>query len=246
MKIHVLTNKSEIKNEKLEDKIVIVLDILFATTSIVTAFNSGCLHVIPAPNSATAVNFSKYLEFKDYILSGELNADTLDGFTSPTPLALIEVGIKNNGLIYCTTNGTVALDSAKTAQKVYAGSLLNGKALVNYIINNHPSTSTILIVCSGSNNQFNLEDFYGAGQLVNLFKSKLKEKQISFTDAALAASDLYSSDTPESALKKSRVGQMMLNRNLEHEVIYAAQENITNVIPYLDDFGYLRVANNAS
>ena len=67
---------------------------------------------------------------------------------------------------------------------------------------------------------------------------------MNFTDAALAASDLYTSDTPESVLKKSRVGQMMLQRKLEHEVIYAAQENITDVIPYLDNDGYLRILSN--
>ena len=246
MKIHVLTNKAEIKNEKLDDKVVIVLDILFATTSIVSAFKNGCTLVVPAPNSEIALKFSQYDQFKDYILSGELNADTLDGFASPTPLALIETGISQKGLIYCTTNGTVALDSSKSAQNVYAGSLLNGAALVNYVLNKHPSTSTILIVCSGSNNQFNLEDFFGAGQIVNAFQEKDYLNNFSFTDSAFAASELYRSSSPEIMLKKSRVGQMMLDRGLENEVIYAAQENITDVIPYLDKFGYLRVVNHES
>ena len=240
MKVHVLTNKAEILNEKLNDKVVIVLDILFATTSIVSAFANGCNQVVPMPDSRSALEISKLSKFKDYLLSGELNADTLEGFSHPTPMAIIASGINDRGLIYCTTNGTVALHNAKEANFVYAGCLLNGQALVRHILDKHP-TSTVLIVCSGSSDQFNLEDFYGAGQLVDLFMRENHDSQLNFSDASLAASYLYKSDSATSVLNISRVGQMMLRRNLESEVKYAAQENITDVIPILHSDGYLRV-----
>lgn len=237
MKIHVLTSKSEINKERIDDKVIIVLDILFATTSIVTAFENGCREVLVARSSSEALNFYGDRLYSNYILSGELNADTLEGFVHPTPIALTEQPIEGTGLIYCTTNGTVALYESQSAQHIYAASLLNGEAIVKHILKSHLNT-TVIILCSGSSNQFNLEDFFGAGQLVSLFRKY--SNQIELTDAAIASQYLYESQNSIDALKASRVGQMMLKRSLEHEVIFAAQENIMQVIPKLFQKNILR------
>ena len=98
-------------------------------------------------------------------------ADTLPGFVHPTPKALLAEGVNDRLLIYCTTNGTVALAKAQGAAHVYAAALLNGRAVVEHIVAQHPD-STVLIVCSGSADNFNLEDFYGAGYLVSLFRHR--------------------------------------------------------------------------
>jgi len=240
MKIHVLTHKAEILSEKMEDKVVVVLDILFATTSIVAAMANGCHVVIPTPTSDLAIQKSKIPEYSNYVLSGELNADTLPGFAHPTPLALLEKNIKNNGLIYCTTNGTVALNETKNASSVYAGSLLNGLAIIEKIAKDHAG-STVLIVCSGSQDRFNLEDFYGAGQLVSYLSAHDNFKSAQFSDSAIAAQQIYEKCDGLDLLKKSRVGQLMLERNLEHEVEYAAKENITSAIPKLTKDGLLKL-----
>jgi 2-phosphosulfolactate phosphatase len=240
MKVHVLTHKAEILSEKLEDKVVVVLDILFATSSIVAAMSQGCTSVIPTPNSEQALEKAKNPEYSKFVLSGELNADTLPGFAHPTPISLINSDIKGNGLIYCTTNGTVALHDSQNAASVYAGSLLNGKAVVEKINRDHQG-STILIVCSGSQDRFNLEDFYGAGQLVSYLSAQSGFKDAQYSDSSIAAKHIYETGNGLDLLKKSRVGQMMINRDLEHEIAFAAQENITTVIPKLSKDGLLRL-----
>ena len=237
MKIHVLTSKSEINKERIDDKVVVVLDILFATTSIVTAIENGCKEVLVARSSEEALRISKEKKYSNYVLSGELNADTLEGFSHPTPLALLEQNLKNNGLIYCTTNGTVALHDSKAAQHVYAGSLLNGSALTKHIVEKHKN-STVVVVCSGSKDQFNLEDFYGAGQIVDLFKKH--NPLANLTDSALAAKHLYNTLDTIDALKASRVGQMMIQRSLDKEIIFTANENTMSAIPKLFKNGSLR------
>lgn len=240
MKVHVLTHKAEILSEKLDDKVVIVLDILFATSSIVAAMANGCNCVIPTPNSEQALEKSKNPGYTNFVLSGELNANTLPGFTHPTPMALLSTPIKDNGLIYCTTNGTVALHDSQNASSVYAGSLLNGQAIIERINKEHRG-STILIVCSGSQDKFNLEDFFGAGQLVSYLSNQVGFKDAQYSDSSIAAKHIYETGNGFELLKKSRVGQMMISRNLEHEIAYAAQENITNVIPKLSNDGLLRL-----
>lgn len=235
-KIHVLLKKEELDAQRLEGKVVVVLDILFATSSIVTALAHGATEVIPTLDGAAAQAVARDFPTGSYVLSGELNADTLPGFVHPTPKALLAEGIAGRLLIYCTTNGTVALAKSQGAAHVYAAALLNGHAVVEHIVKQHPD-STILIVCSGSADNFNLEDFYGAGYLVSLFRRR--STRTDFSDAALAAELLHDHCDGLDALRRARVGRMMLARRLDDEVAFAAQESRYDVVPRLQN-GALR------
>ncbi len=235
-KIHVLLKKEELDAQRLEGKVVVVLDILFATSSIVTALAHGATEVIPTLDGRAAQAAAKQFPEGSYVLSGELNADTLPGFVHPTPQALLAEGMQGRRLIYCTTNGTVALAKAKGAAQVYAAALLNGRAVVDHVVAHHPR-STILIVCSGSADNFNLEDFYGAGYLVSLLHRRAISAE--FSDAALAAELLHDHCDGLDALRRARVGRMMLARRLDAEVAFAAQESCYDVVPLLQD-GALR------
>ena len=235
-KIHVLLKKEELDAQRLEGKVVVVLDILFATSSIVTALAHGATEVVPAPDGRAAQAAASGFAAGSYVLSGELNADTLPGFVHPTPRALLAEGLAGRRLIYCTTNGTVALAKAQGAAHVYAGALLNGRAVVERIVRHHPD-STLLIVCSGSADNFNLEDFYGAGYLVSLLRHRVTSADCS--DAALAAELLHDHCDGLDALRRARVGRMMLARRLDAEVAFAAQESCYDVVPLLQD-GTLR------
>ena len=154
--------------------------------------------------------------------------------------ALLAEGLAGRRLIYCTTNGTVALAKAQGAAHVYAAALLNGRAVVERIVLHHPD-STLLIVCSGSADNFNLEDFYGAGYLVSLLRARLSGNPAGAdcSDAALAAELLHDHCDGLDALRGARVGRMMLARRLDAEVAFAAQESCYDVVPLLQD-GALR------
>jgi 2-phosphosulfolactate phosphatase len=114
---------------------------------------------------------------------------------------------------------------------VYAAALLNGRAVVDHVLARHPDR-TILILCSGSLGNFNLEDFYGAGYLVQLLAERLGE-QADFSDAARVARTLFRSGDPVPTLTDCRVGRMMTERGLAHEIAYAAQLSALAVVPRL-------------
>jgi 2-phosphosulfolactate phosphatase len=233
LKIHVLLKKEELDSVRLPGKVVIVLDVLFATSSIVTALAHGAREVIPTLDEAAARAVAATLPEGSWIMSGELNAITLTGFTAPTPMALLREDLAGRTVVYSTTNGTVALHKAADAAHVYAAALLNGPAVVNAVAAEHIDR-TILIVCSGSADNFNLEDFFGAGYLVDLFANAFGPSA-EFSDAALAARYLYRAQRPVECLMASRVGRMMLERELEDEVRFAAQREKFDVVPVLVD-----------
>ena len=237
-KIHVLLKKEELDNERLAGKVVVVLDILFATSSIVAALAHGAGAVIPTLDGAAAKAEATRHAAGSYLLSGEINAETLPGFVHPTPLALLRQEIAGRSLIYSTTNGTVALSKSRGAAHIYAAALLNGEAVVRHISRTHPD-NTVLVVCSGSADNFNLEDFYGAGYMISLFRSAGGAHD--FTDAALAAEMLHAHGDAVDCLMQSRVGRLMLARKLDEEIRFAARKSVFDCVPQLAQDGALRL-----
>ncbi len=237
-KVHVLTKKEELDSVRVPGKVIVVLDILFATTTMVTALAHGARDVVPVLDEAAARAQGKDLAAESYVLAGELYAETLPGFAHPAPLSLLKHGVQGKTVVYSTTNGTVAMTQAAGAASVYCGALLNARALVEHIVAAHPR-ETVLIVCSGSGNNFNFEDFYGAGYFVECFAQSLGDAA-DLSDAARAARLLYRQARAPQALFDCRVGRMMVAKGLAHEVEFACRLDSLPVIPALED-GRLRL-----
>ena len=230
MKLHVLTRKEELDDHRLPGKVVVVLDVLFATTSIAAVLAAGASEVIPALDGDAARAVAASRSPGSFVLAGELDAETLPGFSHPTPLALLQLPLRGRTLVYSTTNGTVALSKAAGAARVYAAALVNGAAVVDHLVRTGRG-ETVLLVCSGSAAAFNLEDFYGAGHLVSRFARAVAGCELS--DAARAARLLHDGADALACLSQGRVGRLMLERGLVREVEYAARQDRLEVVPEL-------------
>ncbi len=237
-RIHVLTKREELDTVRVAGKVVVVLDILFATTTMVAALANGAREVVPVLDEAAARACARDLAEDSFVLSGELMAETLPGFAHPAPRALLDHGVAGKTVIYSTTNGTVAMAHAAAGSRAYCGALLNAGRLARHIAAAHPG-ETLLIVCSGSANNFNLEDFVGAGAFVAHFREILGAGA-DFSDAALAALAVYQAARFPQTLLDCRVGRMMARRGLAHEVAFACRENEYPIVPVLEG-GRLRV-----
>jgi 2-phosphosulfolactate phosphatase len=235
--LHVLLKKEDLNPAYLDGRVVIVLDILFATSTMVHACAAGVEAVWPALNSDDANRVAQAVG--DCIRSGEYLAEALPGFAPAMPLLLGREPLHGRKLVYCTTNGTIALRAAAGAAFAYVGALLNGAALVAHIRQAHPDSS-VLIVCSGSVGNFNLEDFYGAGHFVDHFE---KHGGYELNDAARGAKLVRRGYDARTVLMGSRVGLMMQAKGLANEVEYCAQLDILDVVARLDG-GALRTVNS--
>jgi 2-phosphosulfolactate phosphatase len=241
-KVHVLTKKEELDSVRVRGKVVVVLDILFATTTMVTALAHGATEIVPVLDETAARTRANDLADDSCVLAGELYAETLPGFAHPAPLSLLKHGIQGKTVVYSTTNGTVAMTQAAGAAQVYCGALLNASALAQHIVAAHPR-DTVLIVCSGSGNNFNFEDFYGAGYFVERF-AELLGGAADMSDAAKAACLLYRQARAPQALLDCRVGRMMVAKGLADEVEFACRLDAFPVVPILEQ-GRLRLLGPA-
>jgi len=236
--LRVLCKHEDLDPTLISNQVVIVLDILFATSTIVHALSEGVKSVWLALDHREAKDMCATLG--QTLCAGEYLTETLPGFAPAVPLALGRHGLKDRVLVYCTTNGTVALRRASEAAFVYPGALLNGAALVAHILREHPD-APVLIVCSGSVGRFNLEDFYGAGHLVSHFNAQHPGYELN--DAAIAALLLHRSCDARTALLGSRVGKMMCERSLKDEVEYAACLDRVGVVARLEGDRVCRVVS---
>lgn len=233
-KLHLLFKKEELDPSRLEGKVVIILDVLFATSTIVHAFGRGIACIWPARDTEDALRIAADVDSP--VLAGEYLGESAPGFGPAMPLALAGVCLEGATLVYATTNGTVALNNATAAAHVYVGALLNGAALASHVTRTHPNAQ-VLLVCSGSVDRFNLEDFYGAGHIAAHFE---RGGNYSLTDAAMAALLMYRGCDVDTALGASRVGGVIKAHALQHEIDCVSQFDTHDLVPELRD-GCLRL-----
>lgn len=164
-----------------QDKTVVVVDILRATSCMVTAFAHGAESITPFAN----LDACREMKLKGYITSGERDGKKVEGFDKGnSPFEYMSDEIHGLKIAFTTTNGTMAIEKSKGAKEVIIGSFLNLNAVAKYLLFNE---NNVLVVCAGWKGRVNLEDTLFAGALVE----KLKDYLGPDCDAPLAARHLY-------------------------------------------------------
>jgi 2-phosphosulfolactate phosphatase len=141
------------------DFIVVLVDILRATTTICTAVANGVEAIVPVATHDEA----RRLKAEGYLVASEKDGVQLDfADFGNSALSFTRDAIGGKTLVYCTTNGTRALEMAKSASSVVIGAFINISALTEWLAAQHKN---VVILCSGWKNRFCLEDTLFAGAL---------------------------------------------------------------------------------
>lgn len=210
----------------LEGRIVVVVDILRATSCMVTAFGHGIRSIIPMADADACLQMRR----SGYIVAGERNGKKIDGFDlGNSPFHYIEEDFTGEKLAMTTTNGTVAINSSKQAKEVIIGAFLNISAITEYL---KTKTEDILILCAAWKGKVNLEDTLFAGALVN----KLKDQCAYECDAPQLAetSWLAAKNDINDYLKTSSHVQRLKNLNIQKDIEYCLTMDEYKLIPFLN------------
>jgi len=212
---------------KEEYDIIVVIDVLRATSAICAAFENGVEAIIPVSTIEEAVEYQK----KGYLVGAERLGKIVEGFDfGNSPFSYMTEDVKGKEVVLTTTNGTRAIDLAKDAEIVVIGSLLNLDALCEWL---EKQDKHVLCLCSGWQNKFNLEDTICAGAISEYLLNTGKFK--SDEDSSIAAKYLYLSakDNYLGYLKSSSHRRRLKNLNLNEDIKYCLTPNLTRVIPVL-------------
>lgn len=214
---------------KEEYEIIVVIDVLRATSAICAAFDNGVAAIIPV----STIEEAQAYKDKGYLVGAERKGQIVEGFDfGNSPYSYMKEELRGKEVVLSTTNGTKAIDLAKDAETVVIGSLLNLDALCIWL---EKQEKNILCLCSGWENKFNLEDTICAGAISEYLLNTGKFK--SDEDASIAAKYLYLSakDNYLGYLKSSSHRRRLKNLNLNEDIKYCLTPNSTNVIPILKD-----------
>jgi len=203
-----------------------VIDVIRATSTIVTALDQGAPGVLPVASVPDA--FAAKARNPGALLAGERGGQALPGFdlgNSPEDFTMERV--HRRPIILTTTNGTQALAACHGARAVVTASLLNLEAVAARLREIGPPW---IIVCAGCDGEFGVDDAVAAGALAEAL------------DREHPLVSLYRSvrgDLTETLLG-SAAGRELLKVGLEKDVPFCAQLNLFSIVPMLGEDGVLR------
>lgn len=217
--------------------VVGVVDVLRATSSIVTMLENGLLRAIISDNLQQA----RRLALDNFsLLCGELKALPPAGFDyGNSPSEFAGLSFKGKSAVLFTTNGTRALMVAVQAPFVVAASLLNRRAAAERLVTEAVARGLdIAIMCAGTERgtAFSLEDTAAAGAMVEAAMEA--DGALTMTDASWAALHLWHwfKRDPMRVFRQSAHGRALAAIGLESDLAYAAQLDVYDSVPqvYLD------------
>lgn len=226
-KIEVCFTPGEYGYFKGEYEIVVVIDVLRATSAICAAFDNGVNSIIPVPTVEEAWEYKQ----KGFLAGAERKGQIVEGFDfGNSPFSYMREDFKGKDIVLTTTNGTKSLDVAKDADTVVVASFLNLDAISRWL---EKQDKNILCLCSGWQDKFNLEDTICAGAISDYLIST--GNFTSVEDSSIAAKYLFQSakDNYLGYLKSSSHRKRLKNLNLNKDIIYCLTPNQTDVIPIL-------------
>ncbi|ALL08318.1 2-phosphosulfolactate phosphatase [Pedobacter sp. PACM 27299] len=210
----------------IEDRVVVVIDVLRATSSMVYGIDNGASAIIPVAQVDDCLNYVD----KGFLLAAERNGEVVEGYDfGNSPFSYSREKVNGKTIVLTTTNGTKALHLAqKRAHQVVIGSFLNLEALCNWL---RIQDKGVLLLCAGWKDKFNLEDTLFAGAVVK----ELRKDFTHFDDSCVAAEDLYdlAKDDLRNYLHKSSHSHRLAELNIEEDVKFCLQLNICTAIPVL-------------
>jgi 2-phosphosulfolactate phosphatase len=226
MRVDLIISAGDIKEKKVMDKTVVVIDMLRATSVITTAAANGCREVIPLLTIEEAMELVRE-ERENYVLGGERKALKIEGFDcSNSPLEYTPQVVEDKIIVLTTTNGTRAIKGCQGARNILIGAMVNGEAVARKIaeLNND-----VIIVNAGTYDEFSIDDFICSGYIIECLRSFA---DVELTDIATTAHYIYRNNEEifgfiKYASHYKRIEELGLKDDLE----YCCRKSIIDIVP---------------
>lgn len=230
--LHTLLSPAVLDLYPLKDTIVVVIDVLRATSTIATALYNGAEAVVPVDEVEECIRLGQTL---CAVTAGERDGRVAPGLQyGNSPFEYPPEFIRGKTLVLTTTNGTRLLHMAKAsgAATIVTGSFPNLSALCNYLLEeNRP----VLLACAAWRDRINIEDTLFAGAVVH----RVKHRFALNCDSSAIAETLYLAAGPDRygflREKNATHYQRLTRLGLEKDLRYCLTEDLANVLPFYEN-----------
>lgn len=208
----------------LENRLVVVVDILRATSTIVTALAHEVKSIVPVAKLEQCEAYKKL----GFVTAAERDGKKADGFDlGNSPFSYMAEELKGKTIVFTTTNGTEAISKSSGAHQILIGSFLNISALAQYL---KDKNKDVLLLCAAWKGKPNIEDTLFSGALL----SRLLPDFQSETDDNLLALSLFQQsqiDKLELIQKSSHVKRLQ-GLGIQKDIEFCLTEDLYPVVPY--------------
>ncbi|MFO8001961.1 MAG: 2-phosphosulfolactate phosphatase [Marinilabilia sp.] len=209
------------------EAVVVVVDILRATTAICAAFMNGARYIIPVGTLEEA----RDLKREGHLVAAERDGIVLDfADFGNSPFNFTPERVSRHDIVYSTTNGTNAIHKAAGAHAVAVGSYLNLSALTEWL---RVLDRDVVILCAAWKDKFSLEDSVFAGALSR--ELMLSGHFSTICDSVNASLDLWETARTDlnAYILKAAQKQRLARNGLDDVIDFCHTPDQTNVVPVL-------------
>lgn len=217
---------------EVDKSIVVIIDVLRATSTIATALHNGAKAIIPVDSVAECIRIGKQI---DSITAGERDGKIAEGLDyGNSPFEYPREFIEGKTLVLTTTNGTRLLQLAldKNAKGIVTGSFPNLSAVCNYLVNQNQD---IVLGCAAWKNRVNIEDMLFAGAVIDRIENHVSincdSSQIALTMYRAARPNLFDFMKQKNASHYQRLSGFGLQKDMQ----YCLTEDIANTLVVYED-----------
>jgi 2-phosphosulfolactate phosphatase len=219
-----------------QGRVVLVIDVLRASTTVAVALANGARAVIPFDSSDEVIARAKQFEREDVLLAGERRMHAIPGFDlGNSPREYTAEKVEGKTVLLTTTNGTVALAGIQGARDVVVASYVNYSAASAMLRAAARGAADITIVCAGRDRQFALEDAACAGRFTRGITRRLANVRLNDAAQACSLIDKRYGDRLDRLFEDSEHGRALAEAGFAEDLAVCANVDGHPVIPIYHD-----------
>lgn len=234
MKLSVYFTPLGVTQQDVGGRPVLVLDILRTTTTMVAAMAHGAKAVLPAATQDEALRLVGNLERDAVVLAGERGLERIEGFDlGNSPLEMTSDAVSGKTVVMTTTNGTPAVVAAEHGEPVLIAAVTNFTAAVERARQAFEKSGEIVILCSGRQRTFALEDAYVAGRFARALIPGQHRRSAQFNDGAIAALELVRryGERWKRAVSASTAARELKANGFKADLAAATEVDVHDIVP---------------
>ncbi|MFL5600306.1 MAG: 2-phosphosulfolactate phosphatase [Gemmatimonadaceae bacterium] len=236
MRLDVFFTPSQVKPGDTSGRLVTIVDVLRASTTVATALGNGAKTVIPLEGADEVIFRSKEFARSEIRLAGEQKMYPITGFDlGNSPQAFTRKAVEGKTLLITTTNGTRALLGVQGARDIVIASYVNFTAVLTMMKIAVSSNTDIAIICAGEEGSFTLEDAACAGRYVRAIPKRADAVQVNDAASASVMIEKKYGDNIAKVFKESTHGQALEEAGFGDDLAACAKVDSYPVVPIYQD-----------
>jgi 2-phosphosulfolactate phosphatase len=236
VRLDVFFTPNQVKPSDTQGRLVAIVDVLRAATTVATALGNGAKTVIPLEGPDEVISRAREFARSQTLLAGEQKMHPITGFDlGNSPQAFTPKVVAGKTILITTTNGTRALLGVQGARDIVIASYVNFTAVLAMMKVAASSNTDIAIICAGEEGSFTLEDAACAGRYVRAIPKRADSVVANDAAAASVLIEKRYGDNIAKVFKESSHGQALQSAGFGDDLAAAAKVDSYPVVPIWQD-----------